>query len=382
MSYLIRTPLFSYLAGYFNDSSGFRESRITSMNKAAARELESCLREDMPLVRDLEIKGHDTRNITLGGSFDELQPFHVQIEVTDNCNLFCDYCYRDSNYKDPNSKYIDFRVIRDFLLRERERSLLEVGVTGGEPTMHPNFQNIMEIILENFELCELVTNGTNYRQVLEAVNHAGENARKLNLSVSFNRWERDFDLFKQGNHYLNGFLQNVAGEHPVRMILTDATYDAEKAREAEKKLRDVGVKEIDFSFVSPIGRGKSKMDELGHLSIFPGADEQEGAFTPTPLNCGLVFKHTVIGPDGNLRPCALFPLTYSTGTMDELSSKKNRTLWTLPSPSEEICSPCDYEKYCRGCIYKGLFNSNRDCSYRKFIGEKYGSDFLPHVSGK
>jgi len=381
MSHLIKTPLFSYLVEYLNDESGFRESRIVSLNRSAVREIEAFTetRDPSQFVLDLKGRGFELNSIISHGSFDKFYPLHVQVELTDDCNLSCDYCYRNANHNNPQSTNIDFKKISNFLLRQKRNNLLEVGITGGEPTRHPQFVDILEFVLKNFELSELVTNGTNPNSILQVLDRAGEEGRRLNLSVSFNRWYRDLRNLEKGTHYLNPFLERVAIRHPVRMILTDIFYDSKKAEEAKEMLRGKGARDVDFSFVSPIGRGKEKVSELEHLPRFPPLGED--GFTPTPLNCGLVFKHTAVGPDGNLRPCALFPLEFCVGSIEngEGFIGSDQKLWAIPSPNSEICGPCDLSRYCVGCIYKGLFNSNPDCNYRKSLKENPNLEFLSHI---
>lgn len=383
MPYLIKTPLFSYLINYFNDAFGFRESRISSLNRSATREIETYVlkKQKTQFTGELEKKGFNLEDCISKGSFENLFPLHVQIELTDNCNLFCDYCYRDSNYKSPNSKYINPATIQEFLLRNKERNLLEIGVTGGEPTMHPDFLNIVGFILNNFELVELVTNGTSYNIILRLFDIVGEDKKKLNLSVSFNKWMREMVSFKRGDHHLNLFLSEIANRHPLRVILTDFLYDEKEKREIEERLREKGVKDIDFSFVAPIGRGENKINELDYISLL-GNCYDGMPFTINPFNCGLIFKHTAVAPEGNLRPCALFPTSYKIGSIgdsDGFVDEKNEALWTIPSPNKDICGDCEFLKYCSGCIYAGLFNSNKDCNYKIFIRNTSDLNFLFHI---
>jgi MoaA/NifB/PqqE/SkfB family radical SAM enzyme len=335
MSHLIKTPLFSYLVNYFNDGLGFRETKIISINKSGAKNIEKYKKEKLKtnFVKELT-KNFSLENCIIQGSFEEIYPLHVQIELTDNCNLFCDYCYRNAEYKNPASKYIDKKEIQKFLLQHKKKNLLEVGITGGEPTLHPEFLDIMDFTLKNFELVELVTNGTNYKDILELIDNLEEqNKRKLNLSVSFNEWFRNLEKFEKGNHYLNKTIKEVTERHPVRIILTDYLYDCNKAKKAKKLLKNLGVKDFDFSFVSPIGRGKNKINELEYISLFE--KNEENSFTPNPFNCGLIFKHTAIDPEGNFRPCALFPLDFRIGSIKKNFIEEYKILGVLPSPNKK-----------------------------------------------
>ncbi|MFH0752460.1 MAG: radical SAM protein [archaeon] len=371
MSYLVKTPSFCYFIKYFNDSLGFRESKITTVNKSAAKEIESHkkIRGSSKFMCDLEKKGFDIDNIVTKGSFERLFPLHIQLELTNNCNLSCDYCYRDSNYNNANSDYIDLDKLKKFLLKFKRQGLLEVGVTGGEPTLHPEFVHLMKFIIKNFELVELVTNGTNSEILLELLDCIPDSKHKLNLSISFNKWFRELEDFEKGNHYLNRTISKLSKNIPIRIIATDFFYSESKAKKLKDALKKAGVKDIDFSYVAPIGRAKDKITEKENISRFPKSEIKD-SFRPALLNCGLIFKHTVMDPKGNLRPCALFSESYVIGSINGFVDEKYRLLNEIPAPNEDICGSCEYLSYCVGCPYKGLFNSNINCSYRKFIKGK------------
>ena len=294
-------------------------------------------------------------------------PLHLQIELTDNCNLYCDYCYRNSKNNIKKANYISFHKIKKSLDNLKSKNLLEIGITGGEPTLHPNFKDIMHYVLKNFELVELVTNAKNKEVLIDMLKTLSSKMEsRLNLSISFNKWLRDLPKFKSKKHYLFKTLKEITKIHSVRVICTDYLYNNFKSKEIVKLLKNVGVKSIDFSFVLPIGRGKNKINELEYLKRYPFRKKK--SFTPTGYNCGLILKHTAVDPSGNLRPCALFPLSFVIGSLySNLFKKDFRKLYTLQAPNKEICGDCKNYLYCVGCIYKGLCNTNKYCEYKKYI---------------
>ena len=88
------------------------------------------------------------------------------------------------------------------------------------------------------------------------------------------------------------------------------------------------------------------------------------------VNCGLNFKHTVLDPEGNLRPCTLFPKDFVTGSLENGFNEEFNYLHSLPAPSSKTCGDCSLLDFCAGCVFKGMFNSNKDCSYEKVIQSK------------
>lgn len=89
---------------------------------------------------------------------DERFPLSVELHLTDNCNLKCEWCTDKELRK--NGAVMDLDVVSR-LFREFWRH--GTGVTlegGGEPTVHPEFHRVAEIGQSNSLDMGLITNGT------------------------------------------------------------------------------------------------------------------------------------------------------------------------------------------------------------------------------
>lgn len=82
-----------------------------------------------------------------------MSPTRVEIELTEQCNLFCKFCY---NSQEPvvSSKYMEI------IERLDKQNVLEVILTGGEPMLHPQFKEILHICCDRFTKTMIQTNGT------------------------------------------------------------------------------------------------------------------------------------------------------------------------------------------------------------------------------
>lgn len=79
------------------------------------------------------------------------------LTVTHNCNLGCGWCYDRNNME--NNKFMDLHCaikIIDFL---HEVDCNSINLIGGEPTLHPNLEEIIEYATEHNITTSLVTNG-------------------------------------------------------------------------------------------------------------------------------------------------------------------------------------------------------------------------------
>lgn len=85
-------------------------------------------------------------------------PWYVNYFITSKCNLNCSYCYVDINAgpeKDPSLEQIRHTIDALYRLGTRYVCLL-----GGEPLLHPKFEEIVDYLLAKGMLVSVNTNGT------------------------------------------------------------------------------------------------------------------------------------------------------------------------------------------------------------------------------
>lgn len=112
------------------------------------------------------------------------------------CNLSCSYCFasdfvqhRDSpeNTCSPNNISVEnFKRAVNFLAKDKEinpNNHVRIGVIGGEPTLHPRFKELMEILLydDRVDSVNLFTNGLDLDGLFNVLSHA-----KVTLMVNLN----------------------------------------------------------------------------------------------------------------------------------------------------------------------------------------------------
>jgi molybdenum cofactor biosynthesis enzyme MoaA len=81
-------------------------------------------------------------------------------DITDKCNLACDFCYRQE-HSDHFISIEDFKKALDEFKAPKRESKVGVTLGGGEPTLHPELEKLLEIAREKCNFVTLTTNGTN-----------------------------------------------------------------------------------------------------------------------------------------------------------------------------------------------------------------------------
>lgn len=86
-------------------------------------------------------------------------PEFYDIKVTGNCNGECPYCYMDSKVENHYDNIIE-KTKTFFNNIPKENLPFQVALGGGEPTSHPDFIELLEVLKEDFDICpNYTTNG-------------------------------------------------------------------------------------------------------------------------------------------------------------------------------------------------------------------------------
>ena len=105
----------------------------------------------------------------------------ANIVLTTYCNLHCPYCFADKMIKQEDIKNIDlvqFKKILNWLDGGGR-----IGLIGGEPTLHPQFKEILEIISNYNQDTEFIlfTNGIYLEQYIPCL------PKNLSILINLNQ---------------------------------------------------------------------------------------------------------------------------------------------------------------------------------------------------
>ncbi len=261
---------------------------------------------------DAEVVGTLGRNAAGigGGSFESLATCLALIEVVDSCNLACPTCYADS----PVGAGARVRApLREDLQRriegviERKGGIEILQLSGGEPTLHPEFLELLDWALchRRIDYVLLNTNGVRVAQDdafyegLRRVHRPG----KLQLYLQFDgpqeagqRALRGTDLRDVRERVLE---RCEAVPIPVTLAMTVTRANVAHLWEAiEYGLRWRHVRGVSFQPAFLSGRGSAAaVERLNTADIVLAAVAQSGGrlglkdFTPLPCgdpNCAVI----------------------------------------------------------------------------------------------
>lgn len=180
------------------------------------------------------------------------------VVTTKKCDLRCTHCFRDE-YK---SEYLDVEVFRKFLADNLPHTSQKIVIlTGGEPTLHPQLDEICDVVRKAGIKMNIVSNGQikknrdiiikNKDMMYVAEISIDAPIREINDAT---RGEGTFDKIVEAvKHYTaNGVRTNL--------LYTLHDGNSHLARESLDLARDIGAKLVMFTAMVPVM--KSNADGL------------------------------------------------------------------------------------------------------------------------
>lgn len=82
----------------------------------------------------------------------------MYLQITTKCNFTCAHCCYSCN---KNGKHGDLSVITDAISFAQNYDNEMIVIGGGEPTLHPEFFNILSMCMNLFDYIWMATNGSN-----------------------------------------------------------------------------------------------------------------------------------------------------------------------------------------------------------------------------
>ena len=105
-------------------------------------------------------------------SFDgKYGPRRISVELANICNLHCSYCFRsDENLYTSHAEFFPLELLRRVIDDARATAnVTRISFTGGEPTLHPQFNETLRAVRDSGLTVSFVTNGWHFERVWPAL---------------------------------------------------------------------------------------------------------------------------------------------------------------------------------------------------------------------
>lgn len=304
-------------------------------------------------------------------------PFHVQLHLTNRCNLKCKHCYEGERTQIEEWNYNELIS----LIEQLEDTFVkwnvdgEISLVGGEPTLYPYLSDIMYRIhqSESIKRFAILTNGVYFSsELMEAIL-----ITKPTVQISIDgTTEEKHDFIRGKGNFAKAIanikkLVNEGIQVFVHYVISK--YTVPITWEFIEAMKELGVKQLTFSRDVPIGFSDTSMmldkDEIHcvfeQLKEFSDRliDSSMSINTSRPLwacygksgRCPVGIQTLTILQDGTALPCRRLPIPIGNVKNESVFSiwYNSKILWDLRKRNEiNICGNCKHLDDCGGarCI--------------------------------
>ena len=301
--------------------------------------------------------------------YDETYPVSVELSLTNACNLKCIWCCDATirrKYPGHIDKEIFFNLFRD-LSRGGTKGITVEG--GGEPTLHPDFVEIINSIHENKMAVGLFTNGLKIDELLPNINCF----EWIRVSIDAD----NSDTFKKykGKDCYDTVIKNVEklvakkGNTLIGVGYISTRYNMGYIQDLIERLKDIGV---DYFYIRPIEDYPeySSLNDLEWLKAYSNKDFEVVVNYSGRLHGGNsnlpCLGHSitvVISADASVYACGRLHINEHHEALGNLKENSFHEIWNGLNRIKLTKQLCDLEfitKHCPVC---------RITKYNEFINE-------------
>lgn len=195
------------------------------------------------------------------------------ITINRNCNLRCKWCYAEGRNFDIKQS-ISLSLVQKVISISKDLGVKEVCITGGEPTIHPDFIEITRMIKNSGLNPSVVTNGIKFEDshFLQHAIESGLESISLSLKAPNSKLYKEWtgiDCILQVRKAITNIIKSKI-KHSVSFTLT--TYSENKISSLVQTIKEMGVIYFTLDLGRPvIENGKCdsncviEPEKIGHV---------------------------------------------------------------------------------------------------------------------
>ncbi|NJL28961.1 MAG: radical SAM protein [Thermoanaerobaculia bacterium] len=235
----------------------------------------------------------------------------IYLHLTNRCNLQCSYCYRESSPQLPIHHDASRFIAMLEYLKPYTSPHMEITFSGGEPTMHPGFREVVETSTHLGYRNVLLTNATRITDPLADFIH--EHFRRAKISLDGPNEEIHSQTRGKGNfsNVIRGIEKLLARGVRVVVQVTLSKSGLPYVDEIRRVLPETPNLRVVYTPLFPMGRGAEVADEAPDNDDFYGFSTAHGGGTRyapgrPSRGCHAGAGSLSIADTGDVYPCHLF----------------------------------------------------------------------------
>lgn len=350
------------------------------------------LTEQQQANTDLNIK-----ELEAGETLLKSYPRRLVLELTNACNLNCIMCGR--NAADFKPTMFDMEIFRSF--EPMMDTIEEVTLMGwGEPTIHPDFIEMLKIIDQYSARKYFCSNGMNLKKIKNAIFDYHVDVFAVSLDGATDETNgriRRGSKIEQIKEDLKDIVK-IKKERGLKYPWINFVFCAMQSniRELPKLVKlaaEIGIEEVKVVYLTVFGEdlmneslwGKEALvkevfeeavsigNELGIVLKLPHYIGEDEAGDKLHKDCFVAWRDFFLGSDGFVRPCMSTPIHFF-----EFNKDKNfMEMWNAPEYQKYrkiVNNQVEMDSPCKRCYQSSHCNWNRKESFIQ-VGESFSPDW-------
>jgi len=194
-------------------------------------------------------------------------PIQAIIDITDVCNQKCLHCFSNSNNKEKSA--LTLKEIKNSIDQLYKLGVMAIGISGGEPLMHPDFFEIIDYTHQysNFVKFDVFTNGVLWTEndIFKYKKYVSK--KNYKLRISFDGYDNDsYYLLRQGGKNDFGLLVRnleIFDENDISYSLQTSLTDS--TSESRNKIIDFALNHTNASklnFIPVFSQGRALKNNI------------------------------------------------------------------------------------------------------------------------
>ena len=293
-------------------------------------------------------------------------PFKYFVELTYNCNLRCEHCYRGEDIN-SDRKFMKKEVVFLLLDEMEQMGAVEVTFTGGECFTHPDILAILEYAARKNLIITVLTNGNFIRE--EILEHLKKiSIFEIRISIYGMQEKHDSMTGVQGSwqksvNALIRLQQEMQNATAVFVVTQDNIEESDKVLSFFKER---GINVSLNTMITPTARGNLKPTQM-RISISQYEELMRKNKLPiTGSRCTAGISRIRISPNGDVIPCELISNhifgNVNKQSLQEIIAGKERIKFNQEYEnmlSKHVCTTkCPNRELCNFCPALSLIENN------------------------
>jgi SynChlorMet cassette radical SAM/SPASM protein ScmF len=192
----------------------------------------------------------------------------LYLYASGSCNLACRHCWITPTYRldGDNGQHVSLEHVRKAIREARPLGLRSVKLTGGEPTLHPQFRELVTLIDEAELKIVIETNGTLIDDALAGFLKQTSHVSFISVSLDGVTAETHEALRGVAGSYewaLNGIKALVAVGFQPQIICTLHRGNVSQVADIVALAEELGCGSVKFNIIQEMGRGEQFAEEQG-----------------------------------------------------------------------------------------------------------------------